>query len=46
MNPILTMPPTADSTTSIRGPVTIRVYAINYNVFRVINGFGGVLFTI
>jgi hypothetical protein len=46
MNPILTMPPTPDSTTSIRGPVTIRVYAMNYNVFRVINGFGGVLFTI
>ena len=29
-----------------RGPCTIRIYAINYNVFRVVNGFGGVLFTI
>jgi len=29
-----------------RGGCTIRVYALNYNVFRVINGFGGVLFTI
>ena len=29
-----------------RGACTIRIYAINYNVFRVINGFGGVLFTI
>lgn len=46
MNPILNMPSAADSNTTIRGPATIRVYAINYNVFRVINGFGGVLFTI
>ena len=29
-----------------RGPCTIRIYAINFNVFRVVNGFGGVLFTI
>ena len=29
-----------------RGACTIRIYAINYNVFRVVNGFGGVLFTI
>jgi hypothetical protein len=44
MNPALYQP---DSIPSInRGPCTIRVYAINYNVFRVINGFGGVLFTI
>ncbi len=44
MNPLLYQP---DSIPTInRGPCTIRVYAINYNVFRVINGFGGVLFTI
>jgi hypothetical protein len=29
-----------------RGNATIRVYATNHNVFRVVNGFGGVLFTI
>jgi hypothetical protein len=29
-----------------RGNCQIRVYATNYNVFRVINGFGGVLFTV
>lgn len=44
MNPLLYQP---DNIPAInRGPCTIRVYAINYNVFRVINGFGGVLFTI
>jgi hypothetical protein len=32
--------------TTNRGACTIRIYAINYNVFRVVNGFGGVLFTI
>jgi hypothetical protein len=46
MNPILNAAPTPDSNTSIRGTATIRIYAINYNVFRVVNGFGGVLFTI
>lgn len=29
-----------------RGPCHIVVYGHNYNVFRVINGFGGLLFTI
>jgi hypothetical protein len=29
-----------------RGPCRIVVYGHNYNVFRVINGFGGLLFTI
>ena len=29
-----------------RGSCHIVVYAHNYNVFRVINGFGGLLFTI
>jgi hypothetical protein len=54
MNPILsnqalTVPP---SSTVIlppckqRGACHIVVYAHNYNVFRVINGFGGLLFTI
>ena len=46
MNPLLSAAPTTDANTSIRGAATIRVYAINYNVFRVVNGFGGVLFTI
>jgi hypothetical protein len=46
MNPILNAAPVPDSNTSIRGTATIRIYAINYNVFRVVNGFGGVLFTI
>ena len=46
MNPMLNAPSTANSNTSIRGPATIRIFAINYNVFRVVNGFGGVLFTI
>lgn len=29
-----------------RGNGTIRVYAVNHNVLRVVNGFGGVLFTV
>jgi len=29
-----------------RGPCRVTVYGHNYNVFRVINGFGGLLFTI
>lgn len=40
LNASETTPPTT------RGPCTIRIYAINYNIFRVVNGFGGVLFTI
>ena len=44
MNQLLYQP---DATPPInRGPCTIRIYAINYNVFRVVNGFGGILFTI
>jgi hypothetical protein len=30
----------------VRGTATIRVYATNHNVLRVVNGFGGLLFTI
>ena len=29
-----------------RGNGTIRVYALNHNILRVVNGFGGVLFTV
>jgi hypothetical protein len=46
MNPVLNVPATGNSQTSVRGACTIRIYAVNYNVFRVVNGFGGVLFTI
>ena len=46
MNPVLNTPSSANSATSVRGSATIRIYALNYNVFRVVNGFGGVLFTI
>jgi len=46
MNPVLNIPSSKNSATSIRGPATIRIYALNYNVFRAVNGFGGVLFTI
>jgi hypothetical protein len=41
MNPNLDMPPTVS-----RGNCHIRIFATNNNVFRVVNGFGGVLFTI
>jgi hypothetical protein len=44
MNPILSMPQLPED--KQRGNCHIMIYAINYNVFRVINGFGGVLFTI
>lgn len=44
MNPILSMPQLP--TEKQRGNCHIVVYATNYNVFRVINGFGGLLFTI
>jgi hypothetical protein len=46
MNPNLNVPASRNSNTSVRGAATIRVYATNYNIFRVVNGFGGVLFTI
>ena len=42
----ITMNQNLNTAEADRGPCTIRVYAINYNVFRVVNGFGGVLFTI
>lgn len=42
MNPLLDMP----SVTPNRGNCFIRVYATNYNIFRVVNGYGGLLFTI
>ena len=41
MNPLL-----FNSANPTVGNATIRIYATNYNVFRVVNGFGGVLFTI
>jgi len=49
MNPLLTQPlPTGGNpmTYPARGNCSIVVYGHNYNVFRVINGFGGLLFTI
>lgn len=42
MNPILT---TSESGAG-RGNCHARIYATNYNVFRVVNGYGGLLFTI
>jgi hypothetical protein len=44
MNPVLSNP--TIPTWQQRGPCNIVVYGHNYNVFRVINGFGGLLFTI
>lgn len=44
MNPILNMPQVAPS--ERRGNCHLVVYGLNYNVFRVVNGFGGLLFTI
>lgn len=41
MNPLL-----FNSANPTVGNATIRIYATNFNVFRVVNGFGGVLFTI
>jgi hypothetical protein len=41
MNPLLEMPPITS-----RGNCSIRIYATNYNVLRVVNGYGGLLFTI
>jgi len=37
---------TNQNTTPPLGNVSITVYAKNHNVFRVVDGFGGVLFTI
>lgn len=44
MNPVLSNP--TIPAWQQRGNCRITVYGHNYNVFRVINGFGGVLFTI
>jgi hypothetical protein len=44
MNPVLSNPQLP--AWKQRGNCRIVVYAHNYNVFRVINGFGGLLFTI
>ena len=41
MNQVLNQTDTVNS-----GNVRITVYATNYNVFRVIDGFGGLLFTV
>lgn len=32
--------------TPVRGPANVRVYALNHNVLRIIDGFGGLLFRI
>jgi hypothetical protein len=45
MNPVLTNP-TEMPAWQQRGNARIVVYGQNYNIFRVINGFGGLLFTI
>jgi hypothetical protein len=42
MNPILNQPQLGIS----RGNCYITVYGLNYNIFRVVNGYGGLLFTI
>jgi len=44
LNPLLNNPAIAAS--QLRGNCRVMIYAHNYNVFRVINGFGGLLFTI
>ena len=44
MNPILSNP--AIPASQLRGNCRVMIYAKNYNIFRVINGFGGLLFTI
>jgi hypothetical protein len=44
MNPLLSNP--TIPVWQQRGPCHIVVYGHNYNIFRVINGFGGLLFTI
>jgi hypothetical protein len=44
MNPVLSNP--LIPSWQQRGNCHIVVYGHNYNVFRVINGFGGLLFTI
>ena len=45
MNTVLTNPNITPAWQQ-RGSCQVKVYAHNYNVFRVINGFGGLLFTI
>jgi hypothetical protein len=37
---------TNQTTQPARGDCSVRVYATNHNVFRVVDGFGGLLFTI
>ena len=32
--------------TPARGPANVRVYALNHNILRVVEGFGGLLFRI
>jgi hypothetical protein len=47
LNTSLTRPlPTPQGTYPARGNCSVTIYGHNYNVFRVINGFGGLLFTI
>ena len=46
-NIILSLGLTADTQLQpARGNASVVVYATNYNILRVVNGFGGVLFTI
>jgi hypothetical protein len=44
MNPVLSMPTIPQQ--QQRGNCHIVIYGLNYNVFRVVNGYGGLLFTI
>lgn len=46
LNPNLVNPPTGTCDMCALGNLHARVYAINHNVFRVADGFGGILFTI
>ena len=44
---ILQMSIAPDGTTApAKGPMYTRVYATNHNILRIVNGFGGLLFTI
>jgi hypothetical protein len=43
MNNALNLPSTYTYT---KGNCTIRVYALNYNVFKIVNGFGGLVYKI
>ena len=47
LDPVAIRPiPTTDSSANIKNNLHSRIYAINHNVLRIADGFGGVLFTI